>query len=76
MHDLSADICKYIIKEWIAQWEGSIRSFAEEHDVDEKTIRQMANLKNTPYRIGLYTLHKMCVVRDLPLEEFFGLIRR
>ncbi len=36
MLDLSTDICNYINKEWIAQWEGSIRSFAEEHGVDEK----------------------------------------
>ncbi|MCH5688932.1 hypothetical protein LWM68_34570 [Niabella sp. W65] len=76
MHDLNTDICNYINKEWIAHWEGSIRSFAEEHDVDEKTIRQIADSKNTPYRISLYTLHKMCVARHLTLEDFFRLIKR
>ncbi|GAB3430475.1 hypothetical protein GCM10027516_38410 [Niabella aquatica] len=76
MHNLNADICNYINKEWIARWEGSVRSFANEHDVDEKTIRQIIDFKNTPYKIGLYTLHKICTARDLTLEEFFREIKR
>jgi hypothetical protein len=53
-----------------------MRSFADEHDVDEKTIRQIIDFKNTSYKISLYTLHKMCNARDLTLEEFFRLIKR
>lgn len=72
MHDFSTNICNYINKGWIAHWKSPIRSFAEEHDVDEKTIRQIADSKNTPLRIGIYTLHKMYVARDLTLEDFLG----
>lgn len=76
MLDLSADICNYINKEWIGRWEGSMRSFADEHDVDEKTIRQIIDFKKTSYKISLYTLDKMCTARDLTLEEFFRQIKR
>jgi hypothetical protein len=76
MRDLGYDICDYINKEWIATWEGSIRSFAQEHNVDEKTIRQIMRFKNSPFRVGLYTLEKMCEAREITLEWFFGQLKR
>jgi hypothetical protein len=76
MKDLSVEICDYINKEWIAKWEGSIRSFADEHDVDEKTVRQIIDIKNTPYKIGLYTIENMCIARGITLGIFFSLIKR
>lgn len=76
MRDLSVDICDYINKEWIAHWKGSTRSFADDHDVDEKTVRQIIDIKKTPYKIGLYTLEKLCNSRGITLEKFFSLIRR
>lgn len=76
MRELSAEICDYINKEWITPWNGSARSFAEEHDIDEKTVRQITNFKKTPYKIGLYTLEKMCNSKGLTLENFFKLIGR
>jgi len=52
--------------------------YARKYFVGEKHQQrhQIADSKNTPYRIGLYTLHKMCVARDLTLEDFFRLIKR
>lgn len=76
MSNLNIEICNYINEEWIAKWEGSIRSFADEHDVDEKTVRQIIDIKNTPYKIGLYTLENMCTARGIKLETFFRLINR
>jgi hypothetical protein len=76
MSSLSIDICNYINEEWIAKWNGSIRSFAEEHDVDEKTVRQIIGIKNTPYKIGLYTLENMCTARGIKLQAFFKSIDR
>jgi hypothetical protein len=76
MSNLNVEICNYINEEWIAKWEGSIRSFADEHDVDEKTVRQIIDIKNTPYKIGLYTLENMCTARGIKLQEFFRLINR
>lgn len=76
MSELSIKICAYINREWIGKWDGSIRSFAIEHDIDEKTVRQIINIGKTPYKISLYTLEKICTARDITLEEFFGLIGR
>ncbi len=76
MRELSVEICDYINREWIAHWEGSTRSFADEHDVEEKTVRQIIDIRQTPYKIGLYTLERMCKSRGITLEHFFSLIKR
>jgi hypothetical protein len=44
------------IKNELPCWEGSIRSFTDKHDVDEKTIRQIIDFKNTIYKVCIYTL--------------------
>lgn len=66
----------YICKEWIGPSEESSRSFATNHDIDEKTVRRIKDWKTSPYNITLYTLEKICTARDLTLEDFFGLIKR
>lgn len=76
MRELSVEICDYINKEWITHWEGSIRSFAQEHDIDEKTVRQIVNFRKVPFKISLYTLEKMCKAREISLGYFFELIGR
>lgn len=76
MRELSTEICDYINREWISTWEGSVRSFAEEHDIDEKTVRQIANFKTTPFKISLYTLEKMCKARKVSLQSFFKSLDR
>lgn len=76
MQALSVVICEYIKKKWIAPWEGSIRAFATEHDIDEKTVRKIIDSDKTPYSISLYTLEKMCTARGITLQYFFTLIKR
>jgi hypothetical protein len=76
MKALSVVICEYINKEWIDHWKESIRAFATEHDIDEKTVRKIIDFKKTPYSISLYTLEKMCNAKEITLEEFFRLIKR
>lgn len=76
MRDLYFEICEYINREWILKRKGSKRSFAEDLDVDEKTIRQISKFKDEPYKISLYTLEKMCTAKGLSLEKFFRLLGR
>ncbi|WP_346238494.1 hypothetical protein ABDK00_008405 [Niabella insulamsoli] len=76
MRELSVDICNYIKKEWISKWKGSIRSFADAHDVDEKTVRQIMGIEEKDYQINLYTLENMCRSREISLSEFFQYIKR
>ena len=76
MEDLYSIINDYICKEWIGPSEESSRSFATNHDIDEKTVRRIKDWKTSPYNITLYTLEKICTARDLTLEDFFGLIKR
>jgi len=76
VRDLYDAICDYISREWIGSKEESIRAFATDHDIDEKTARRIRNWKISPYRITLYTLEKICMSRDTTLEEFFKIIKR
>lgn len=69
-------ICEYISRKWIGPREDSIRAFSTHHDIDEKTARRIRDWKTTPYRITLYTLEKICLSRDITLEEFFKMIKR
>jgi hypothetical protein len=76
MKALSVVICEYINKEWIDPWKGSMRAFATEHDIDEKTVRKIIDFRKSSYSINLYTLEKMCNAKEISLEEFFRLIKR
>ncbi len=76
MQDSYDIICDFITKEWIGPSEESMRAFATNHDIDEKTVRRIKNWKQAPYKITIYTLEKICTARDLTLEEFFGLIKK
>lgn len=76
MLSLDELICRHIQQEWIEPWSGSLRSFATEHDIDEKIVRKILNYKKTPYQISLSTLEKICRARNLTLELFFKHIGR
>jgi hypothetical protein len=76
MQKLNAAICDYIKKEWVNTWPRSMRAFATEHDIDEKTVRKIIDFKKNSYSISLYTLEKMCVARGISLENFFKEIQR
>jgi hypothetical protein len=76
VRDLYDTICEYITREWIGTREESVRSFATDHDIDEKTVRRIRDWKTNPYKITLYTLEKICSSRNITLEHFFGKIKR
>ena len=76
VRDLYDTICEFISREWIGSRKESVRAFATSHDIDEKTARRIKDWKTTPYRITLYTLEKICLSRDLTLEEFFKMLKR
>jgi len=65
-------ICTYIAKEWIR--DQSNRSFANEHNIDESTVRKILELylgKINDYRIPVITLLKICESREITLSDFF-----
>ncbi len=76
MQNLYDAICEYIAYEWIGTTGDSVRAFANDHDIDEKTARQIKSSKKKPYRISLFTLEKICTSRGITLQEFFKLIKR
>lgn len=69
-------ICEFINREWIGKRDDSVRAFASDHDIDEKTARRIKEWKETPYKITLYTLEKICISKKITLEEFFRKIKR
>lgn len=74
MQDINIVICEYIDKEWIKNT--SNRAFANEHDIDERTVRQIKKVKETYYSISITTLEKICDARGITLSDFFKLIKR
>lgn len=68
-------ICTYIAKEWIGDI--SNRSFANDHNIDESTVRKIMELyegKIEDYRIPVITLLKICEAREITLSDFFKLV--
>ncbi len=76
VRNLYDSICDYISREWIGSRLNSVRSFATNHDIDEKTARRILDWKKKSFKITIYTLEKICLSRDITLEEFFKLIKR
>ena len=68
---LNKKICNYISKEWISKSKSN-RSFALDHDVDEKIVRKIK--KENGYNIPVATLNKICEAREIKLSDFFKLI--
>lgn len=76
MRDLYDTICEFISQEWIGRSNDSARAFATNHDIDEKTVRRIRDWKKESYKITIHTLEKICLSRDITLEEFFKQINR
>lgn len=70
--DVNKKVCNYIAREWI-NTSKSNRSFALDHNIDEKTVRKI--LQADGYRIPLKTLSKICEAREVSLAEFFTLVK-
>lgn len=62
-------INSFIASKWIREAK-SIRTFAVDHGIDEKTARRIADPKDN-YKIGLETLNKICEARNMKLSDFF-----
>lgn len=73
MVDINKEICNYIAREWVSEYESN-RSFALDHNIDEKTVRKI--IKTDGYRIPVKTLFKICEAREISLSYFFSLISR
>lgn len=71
MENINRKICKFISETWI---HGSRRSFAIDHNIDEKTVRRIIDDEN--YSMTIETLEKICQARDISLSDFFKLINR
>lgn len=71
MVDINKRICNYIALEWVKTAKSN-RSFAIDHNIDEKTVRKI--LQPDGYRIPVKTLQKICESREIKLSSFFDLI--
>lgn len=71
MVDINKRICNYIAIEWIENSKSN-RTFAIDHNIDEKTVRKILNPEG--YRIPVKTLQKICEAREIKLSKFFELI--
>ena len=68
---INKKICNYISKQWIEKSKSN-RSFAIEHNIDEKTVRKI--LSADGYNVPVKTLQKICESREISLSHFFELI--
>jgi DNA-binding Xre family transcriptional regulator len=64
-------ICNYIANEWIST-SMSNRSFAIDHNIDEKTVRKI--LSEDGSEIPIITLIRICEAKEIKLSDFFKLI--
>lgn len=71
MSDINKKVCNYISNEWISKSKSN-RSFALDHNIDEKTVRKI--LKEEGYRIPINTIEKICEAKEIKLSSFFKLI--
>ena len=71
MVDINKRICNFIASEWVLHSKSN-RSFALDHNIDEKTVRKI--LQEDGYRIPVKTLQKICDAREIRLSQFFELI--
>ena len=71
MININKRICNYIAVKWIAQSKSN-RTFALDHNIDEKTVRKI--LQKEGYRMPVKTLQKICEAREIKISDFFKLI--
>jgi len=64
-------ICNFIAKEWISKAKSN-RSFATEHNIDEKTVRKILNPDG--YDMPISTLEKICESREIKIVYLFQML--
>lgn len=72
MEKVNEKICLYILKYWIKGL--SNRAFAIAHDIDEKTVRRIKEIKEKDYSISIETLKKICTAQGIKLSDFFKMV--
>lgn len=73
MPNINKRICNYISKKWIEEAKSN-RRFADEHNIDEKTVRKILDPEG--YRMPIETLEKICEAREIKISDFFKLIEK
>lgn len=71
MVNINKRICNYIASNWIKEAR-SYRTFALDHNIDEKTVRKI--VMEDGYNIPVKTLYKICESREIKPSTFFELI--
>ncbi len=71
MSNINKKVCNYIAENWICKSKSN-RSFALDHNIDEKTVRKI--LQENGYRMPLRTVEKICEAKEIKLSDFFSLI--
>jgi len=71
MSNINKKVCNYIAKEWICKSKSN-RSFALDHNIDEKTVRKI--LQENGYRIPLRTIEKICEAKEIKMSTLFRLV--
>ncbi|AZJ36397.1 transcriptional regulator [Tenacibaculum singaporense] len=73
MADINKIICNYISLHWMSKYK-SVRAFALDHYIDEKTARKIKRKEG--YRIPVSTLKKMCDAKEISLSNFFSIVEK
>lgn len=73
MESINKLVCNYIAEQWIKKSKSN-RSFALDHNIDEKTVRKILHIDG--YAIPVTTLSKICEAREVSLSDFFQLIKK
>ena len=71
MASLKEKICEFISEEWISKSKSN-RQFAEDHAIDEKSVRRI--LDPEVRGISLTTIERICEAREIKISDFFILI--
>jgi DNA-binding Xre family transcriptional regulator len=70
MSSINKKVCNYIANEWVSISKSN-RSFALDHNIDEKTVRKI--LQENGYGIPIGTIEKICEAKEIKLSSFFKL---
>ncbi|MFT4696804.1 MAG: DNA-binding Xre family transcriptional regulator [Urechidicola sp.] len=70
MSSINKKVCNYIANEWVSTSKSN-RSFALDHNIDEKTVRKI--LQENGYGIPIGTIEKICEAKEIKLSSFFKL---
>jgi DNA-binding Xre family transcriptional regulator len=68
MVDRNLKIVEFLYNKWIGKVKNN-SAFANEHNIDEKTVRLIKEKKN--YRTSIDTIINICEAKNINLSQFF-----